>query len=197
MANANSIYGAKLAAPLANPTAATVFLTQDSVTANAASSSTPTKAAVVYLPEVEVDSVNLGTSPVKWPLGTSVWSVRVVGRASTGTSGTFTVALQIGNSTTAGSNTTITASALVGTFNLLGNYEFQFNLSYDPTSKLLAGTAGGWSGTGGVVVATALITPVTLDLSLGKQPLCVTGIFGTSNASNVGYLDAFSVEVLG
>jgi hypothetical protein len=198
MANANSIYGAKLAAPLANPTAASVFLTQDSVTANAASSSLPTKAAVVYLPEVEVDAVNLGNNAgVKWPLGTSVWSVRLVGRAATGTSGTFTVALQIGNSTTAGTNTTITASALVGTFNLLGNYEFQFNLSYDPTSKLLAGNAGGWSGTTGTAVAGAAITPVTVDLSLGKQALCVTGIFGTSNVNNIGYLDAFTLEVVG
>jgi hypothetical protein len=198
MANANSIYGAKLAAPLANPTAASVFLTQDSVTANAASSSLPTKAAVIYLPEVEVDAVNLGNNAgVKWPLGAVAYSVRLVGRAAAGTSGNFTVALQIGSSTTTASNTTISAPTMLGAFNLLGNYEFTYNLSYDPTSKLLSGTAGGWGGTGGVIVAGAAITPVTVDLSLGKQALCVTGIFGTSNVNNIGYLDAFTLEVVG
>ena len=97
MPGTNDIYGAKAAAPLTNPTAAAVFLTQDSVTANAASSSTPTKAAVVYLPEVEVDSVNLGNNAgVKWPLGATKYNVRIAGRCAAGASTTATFALQLG-----------------------------------------------------------------------------------------------------
>ena len=197
MANANSIYGAKLAAPLANPTAASVFLTQDSVTSNAASSSTPTKAAVIYLPEVEVDSVNLGNNAgVKWPLGTVAYTVHLVGRASAGTSGTFAVAVQIGSSTTAGNNTTL-FTATAQTYNLLGNYQVILNLTYDPTSKLLSGSAKSAGGTTEALQIEVAMTSQTVDLSLGKQALCVTGIFGTSNASNIGYLDDFTLEVVG
>lgn len=191
MANTESIYGAKLAAPLGNVTAASVFLTQDSVTANAAASSYPTKAAVVYLPEVQVDNYNLGTA-TKWPLAARLWSVRIAGRVSAGTSGTFAVALQIGNSTTAASNTvlfTMTAQ----TYNLLGDYQIGITLIYDPTSKLLTGTASSSGGSTQTLQALVAITSQTVDLSTGKQPLCVTGIFGTSNASNVAYLDQFSL----
>jgi hypothetical protein len=197
MANVNSIYGAKLAAPLANPTAATVFLTQDSVTANAASSSLPTKAAVVYLPEVEVDSVNLGTSPVKWPLGAVAYNVRLTGRVAAGASTTVTFALQLGNSTTSGSNTTIaTSAALTSTnFNLLGNYQAAFALAYDPTSKLLTGNVTFWGGTTAATLVSASVTPATVDLSLGKQALCVTALVNTGNASTLAYLDSFTVEV--
>jgi hypothetical protein len=196
MANANSIYGAKLAAPLANPTAATVFLTQDSVTANAASSSTPTKAAVVYLPEVEVDSVNLGTSTVKWPLGAVSYNVRLTGRVAAGASGTASVALQIGSSTTAGSNTTLFTGG-TPTYNLLGDFQLVLTLLYDPTSKLLSGTGSSFGGSTGAFVGSAAITSQTVDLSLGKQALCATAIFGTSNASNVVTLDSFTLEVVG
>jgi hypothetical protein len=197
MANANSIYGAKLAAPLANPTAASVFLTQDSVTANAASSSLPTKAAVIYLPEVEVDSVNLGNNAgVKWPIGAVSYNVRLTGRVAAGTSGSFGVAVQIGSSTTAGSNTTLFTGG-TPTYNLLGDFQLALTLIYDPTSKLLSGTASSIGGTTAVAIGAVALTSQTVDLSLGKVALCATGIFGTSNANNVANLDSFTLEVVG
>lgn len=195
MANANSIYGAKSAAPLANPTAASVFLTQDSVTSNAASSSTPTKAAVVWLPEVEVDTANIGTA-TKWPLGAVSYILRLTGRVAAGTSGTFGLTVQIGSSTTAGSNTTLFTGG-TPTYNLLGDFQLVLTLIYDPTSKLLSGSASSIGGTTAVLVATAALTSQTVDLSLGKVALCATGIFGTSNANNVANLDSFTLEVVG
>lgn len=191
MANTESIYGAKLAAPLGNVTAASVFLTQDSVTANAAASSYPTKAAVVYLPEVQVDNYNVGTA-TKWPLAARCWSIRLVGRVVPGTSGTFAIALQIGSSTTAASNTVL-FTGTAQTYATSGDYQFSVTLLYDPTSKLLTGTVSASGGSTQTLQALGAITSQTVDLSTGKQPLCVTGIFGTSNASNVAYLDQFSL----
>lgn len=197
MANVNTIYNAKAAAPLANATAATVFLTQDSVTSNAQSSSVPTKAAVIWIPEVEVDSANLGNNAgVKWPLGAVSYNIRLVGRVSAGTSGTFGVAVQIGSSTTAASNTTL-FTATAQTYNLLGDYQVLINLLYDPTTKQFTGSASSSGGSTQTLQALAALTAQTVDLSLGKVALCATGIFGTSNASNVGYLDSFTLEVAG
>lgn len=191
MANSESIYGQKLPAPLGNVTAASVFLTQDSVTANALSPSTATQAVVVYLPEVQVDNYNLGAA-TKWPLGLRIWSLRVTGRVVAGTSGTFAIAVQIGKSTTAGSNTTLfTGNAL--TYNLQGDFVFAITLSYNPGAKLLTGSASGYGGTVTTLQALGALTPQTVDLSTGKQPLCVTGVFGTSNANNVANLDQFSL----
>jgi hypothetical protein len=194
MPNVNHIYGSKLAAPLANPTAASVFLTQDSVTANAQASSFPTKAAVVYLPETEVDNFNVGTA-TKWPLQAQQWSLRLAGRVSAGTSGTFGVAVQIGSSTAAGSNTNL-FTATAQTYNLLGDFIVEITLVYDPTSKLLSGSASSSGGTTNTLQALAAITAQTIDLSLGKAALCATGIFGTSNASNTAWLDEFALGVL-
>jgi hypothetical protein len=194
MPNVNHIYGSKLAAPLANPTAASVFLTQDSVTANAQASSVPLKASVVYLPETEVDNFNVGTN-TKWPLQAQQWSLRLAGRVSAGTSGTFGIAVQIGSSTTTGNNTTL-FTATAQTYNLLGDYIVDMTLVYDPTSKLLSGSASSSGGSTNTLQSLTALTAQTVDLSLGKQPLCATGIFGTSNASNVAFLDEFALGVL-
>jgi hypothetical protein len=195
MANVNTIYNAKAAAPLANATAASVFLTQESVVSNAASSSTPTKAAVIWIPEVEVDTANLGTA-TKWPLGAVSYNIRLVGRVSAGTSGTFAVAVQIGSSTTAASNTTL-FTATAQTYNLLGDFQVLINLLYDPTTKQFTGSASSSGGSTQTLQALAALTAQTVDLSLGKAALCATGIFGTSNASNVANLDSFTLEVAG
>jgi hypothetical protein len=198
MPGTNDIYGGKASAPLTNPTAAAVFLTQDSVTSNAASPSTPTKANVVYLPEVESDSVNLGNNAgVKWPLGAVRYSVRIAGRVAAGASTTATFTLQLGNSTTPGSNTTVaTGSALTtGVFNLLGNYQIVYSLVYDPTSKLLSGSVSGNGGSTNAIVTPATVTPTTVDLSLGKQALCFTALVATGNAATLVYLDEFALEI--
>ena len=54
------------------------------------------------------------------------------------------------------------------------------------------------SGTGGT--ATTLVTPgtvtaTTVDLSLGKQPHCVTALVATGNAATLVYLDEFCLEI--
>lgn len=196
MANVNSTSNAKLAAPLGNVTAATVFQTQDSVTANAASSSAPLKAAVVYLDEYQVDNFNL-QSATKFPLTSRVYALNISGRVSAGTSGTFGVAVQIGSSTTAASNTTL-FTATAQTYNLLGDFVVQATLVYDPTAKVLTGTMSSNGGSTPTLQALAAINPgQSIDLSLGKQPLCATGVFGTSNASNAAWLDSFTLGVVG
>jgi len=186
MANVNSVSSAKLAAPLGNVTAATVFQTQDSVTANAASSSSPLKAAVVFLDEIQVDNFNL-QSATKWPLTSRVYSLTLNGRVSPGTSGTFGVAVQIGSSTTAGSNTVL-FTPTAQTYSAAGDFYVQATLVYDATSKVLAGqfTSNG-------VTSVTAISGQSVDLSLGKQALTVTGVFGTSNASNAAWLDGFTL----
>jgi hypothetical protein len=196
MGNTNTIYTAKNAAPLTNPTSATVWQVTDTV-------AHPTLAAAIYLPDYEsypasnvISTEAAPTVPINAPAGATVWTVRVVGRVTTGTSSTFTLALQIGNSVTQASNTAFVTLQSAVTY-AAGSYGF-FNtavITWDPTSGLLSGTtAAGVQGSTRAVPTATAITGVAVTLLGAKVGLVATALFGTSNTGNIAYLDSFTLE---
>lgn len=175
MAGGNTRYQAKAAATLAivSSTAAAVFVT-------AADS---TKPCIVYFPVITAKS--------------ALFCVRAWGRFTTGTSGTALATLQYGTSVTASSNTDIAALG-ANTVATNGNWNIATELAWDSTSKILRGSMWGTSGDTptilGLVVNTA--TKSSVDLSLSGLGIVCSATFGTSNASNVAFLDGLTMEVL-
>lgn len=197
MANTDTIYIAKNAAPLVNPTSATVFQVTDTV-------AHPTLAAAIYLPDYEsypasgTISTEAPPSPaINAPQGVTQWNVRVKGRVTVGTSGTFTLAVQYGNSVTQASNTAlVTLQSAVTYASATNNFVNSFFLTWDPVSLLLSGSTGaGIQGsTRAIPTATVIAGVASVNLIGNKVGLVVTALFGTSNTGNIAYLDEFSVE---
>jgi len=195
MASSNAIYTAKNAAPLVNPVAATVFIVTDTV-------AHPTLAAAVYLPDYEaypasgVISTEAPPVPaVNAPPGVTTWEIKVKGRVTPGVSGTFTLALQVGNSTTPGSNTALVTLQSAVTYATSQNFWHDLILSWDPTSQLLSGqTISGVQGSTRAIITPTVIAGATVNLLGNKVGLVLTGLFGTSNAANIAALDEFVVE---
>lgn len=176
MANANTCYRAKAAANLANPiTNAVPFVTSQSATV----------AAAVYFPIVS---------------GTTSAAFRVVarGRSTTGTSGNSAVSLQFGNSVSAATNTIVAApTTQTNAANCVWLIDAIF--TWDATKKQLEGTFYAINGSTVNRTTDAATTTVTaVDLSTGAAGNCIVaaGLFGTSNASNVMFLDELALEVL-
>lgn len=178
MATANARYVAKRAATLAivSSTAAACFVT----------AADATKPCILYFPTC------LATT-------TYLFGVRAWGRFTTGTSGTALATIQYGTSVTAGSNTDICALG-ANTVATNGNWSISTELQWDSTSQILRGSMWGTSGDTptilGLVVNTATKTGVDLTTASTSIGLVMSAKFGTSNASNVAFLDGFEMEVL-
>lgn len=176
MPNANTIYLAKAAASQTNPiTNAVPFATTQS----------SSLAAAVYFPIVS------GTT-------SAAFKVRARGRSTTGTSGNFACSLQFGNSTAASTNTVVAApTTQTNAANCV--WFIEANFVWDATKQQLEGTFYAINGSTVNVTSDAATTTVTaVDLSTGAAGNCIVAaaLFGTSNASNIAYLDALSLEVL-
>lgn len=176
MAGTNTIYRAKRAASLANPiTNAVPFVTSDSSTV----------AAAVYFPSIA------GTT-------SAAFKIKARGRSTTGTSGNFAISLQFGNSTAASTNTIIYAPTTQTNAN---NCVWMIDafLVWDATKQQLETVGCAINGSTVNFSAYAAGTTVTaVDLSTGASgnSIVVAALFGTSNASNIAYLDELSLEVL-
>lgn len=218
MANTNSPYIAKNAAPLVNPTTATLFQQLPSPIATVASTQV---AKPVYTKYACYAQAGAGTSN---NINIVRIAVRASGRVTTGASSTFVPALVLfANSgitpPALASSTTAAATLSSATFATnSGNWFIDWSLVWDPNSGYVSGTFSGQQTNGaGTATTTAAtgITPISgytltappsnlpttpaqnlavstaeLDLFFG-----VTGIFGTGNAANTAYLDNFEVEV--
>lgn len=177
MGNANSVYGAKNAAALVNPTSASVFVQ----TINSA------KAASVYFDPF----------PISGGTGTSVNVLRFIlfawGRATSGTTSNFLAKIQYGTSVTAGSNTdvfTLTNRSYVSTSS---NWFVTADCIWDATSQKIDGNGSG--NNLNTLETGAAITQVTgVDLTQSNLGFSIAAVFGSSNASNVCYLDGFVME---
>lgn len=171
MSQALTTWKSKRAATLSNPTSAAVFVTAEN-SANA---------AVVYFPIITQTS--------------AAFRFRARGRSHAGTSGNWTPAVQFGSSATAGSNTTIaTATARTNANDCAWLIEGM--LFWDSTKQQLGGTFMALNGS--TVTQdnpAATTTKTSVDLSVAGNALCCTGLFGTSNAANNGFLDELSLEV--
>lgn len=176
MAGTNTIYRAKKAASLTNPiTNAVPFVTSDSSSV----------AASVFFPQI------VGTT-------SAAFKVRARGRSTTGTSGNFACSFQFGNSTAASTNTVVCAPATqTNAANCVWFLEAVF--VWDATKQQLENTFYAINGSTVNRTADAAGTTVTaVDLSTGAagNSIVAAALFGTSNASNIAYLDELSLEVL-
>lgn len=171
MANANTVYRAKKAATLTDPTSATTFK----------DSSDSTKPAIVYFPLT--------------PTGTSkMFRVRAVGRVTTAGSYNWTPKVSIGTSATAGSNTIVAAATARAIATTTAVWEITVTFAWNGTSNLLKGHFSALNGSTAVLDAEAVTTSVTADLSSATSVgVTVEGTIGTGGSC---FLDELSLEVL-
>jgi hypothetical protein len=175
----NTVYKAQDAASLANPiTTASVFLNAKGKT---------TYATFVKMPS----SISL--------LKGQLFEIIASGRATTGGNYTWIAAIQYtanvnalaaATSTNNTAFTTLTARSINTT--TLGWYMRAVCL-WDGTS--IVGQLQGYNA-GTIETADAAISAVAADLTLETAGFVVTGIFGTTSASNIGYLDSFILKVV-
>ncbi len=176
MSNVATVYSAKLAASLANPTALATFV----------QSNNSALAAAVYFPTI----VPTGS------LQSARFNVKAWGRCTAGTSGNMDATLYFGTSVTAASNTALGALG-VQTNAAKAHWFIDAILIWDSNGQVLDGLYSGASGSTLALKANTLVTPKTaVDLTAAGSGLTVGGIFGTSNAGNIYYMDGFTLEVL-
>jgi len=104
--------------------------------------------------------------------------------------------LYFGTSVTAASNTALGALG-VQTNAAKAHWFIDAILIWDSNGQVLDGLYSGASGSTLALKANTLVTPKTaVDLTAAGSGLTVGGIFGTSNAGNIYYMDGFTLEVL-
>lgn len=172
MATADTIYRAPLAASSANPvTTAYVWRKNSDSTA----------AAVLYIPSTSAKSVK--------------FKVSALGRVTSGGSYTWVPNIQYGTSTTAASNTTVAAASSRTIATTTAVWCIEATFLWDVTSQILKGQFWAINGSTQVLDVPAITTVVTsVDLSIAGNGFVCSGLIGTTNASNIGYLDEFSLE---
>jgi hypothetical protein len=226
MANSDSTYIARNAAPLVNPTSATIFSGTISPIATVASTQVVKSAFVRYAGYLQGGA---GTSN---NINLVRISVRAAGRIVFGAAGSFTPSIAIGTAgTTVAPLPTSSAINILGSLTPLaasgagvGMFDITINLDWDPNSGLIAPTVTGTestlvAGTGamsltanaagnvqtGYVGVAPLTTLPTTAAAAAAQVnnggevslfFLCTGLFSATNANNLAYLDAMAVEVL-
>lgn len=176
MAAIGTIYRAKKAATLTNPTSATTFLQSDD----------STKAAVVYFPVL--DSTVTSAS----------YAFRARGRATTVGSHNVTPKVSFGSSTTAGSNTVIAAATARASATTTESWEIWGVLNWNSTLKSLQGWFSAVNGSTAVLDAAAVLTnvPTSVLMADSGNALSVEITIATGGAGTFGYLDELTLEVL-
>lgn len=169
MANNNTIYLAKRAAALTNPTSATVFVQSDN-------SANP---AIVYIP---------GDSRLQG----KIIKVRASGKAISGTTSNFKATIQYGTSATAGSNTDVAALTNRSYASTTGEWWIEAVFSWDSASQKLNGKFNGSNlNTADTDAVTTQVTSV--DLSASGLGFVVSALFGSTNAANIATLSELSL----
>lgn len=224
MANTNTPYIAKNAAPLVNPTVATVFQQAPSPIATVQITQIPRSAYVRYAGYAQIGA---GTSN---NINLVNFQVRASGRVTFGVAGSFTPSIAIaaaGSSVaplpTSATNVVLASLApITATGAGTGLWSMSLNLTWDPNSGIIVGSYNGVQGTtvsgasaGGIVAPTSVtpatgyvITPPLSTLATtpaqntaqinngGELALFFvqTGLFSASNATNVAYQDVLQTE---
>jgi hypothetical protein len=202
MSSANTPYVAKNAAPLVNPTTATVFTP---TVLNAALPVSPYSAYVAYNVYNTLTSTTTQTAPNLSGhadnVNAAIFTLRAYGRVTGGATTNFTPSLLFGRSATYGSNT-VMGSLTASAFNTAsGLWSLRADLYWDVTSGQISGTLSGLNGSTAALIAAALVTPVTGQTPVGGANsqsffFSIGGLFSASNAGNIAYLDGFEVEDL-
>ena len=177
MANANSIYRAKKATALTDPTSATTFKQADS----------SSKAACVFFPVF----AQATAPPVL------AFKFRALGRATTTGSHNVTPKVSYGVSTTAGSNTIIAAATARAVATTTASWVIWGDLIWDSTSQVLQGSFSAMNGSTNVLDSAAVLTSsvTAVDFSQSGLGLSVEITIATGGG-DIGYLDDLSLEVL-
>lgn len=184
MPNGNSVYIAKSAANLANPTSASVFLQRLDTT----------KATAVRIP---------------WEFTSTTGNLKLFvsarGHATTGTTSNFLAKLQfitdatpsgLVTAATAGNNTDLVTLTNRSYVSLTKDWYIEATLIWNSTSQRLTGQADGLNAET-IETARAAITALTaVDLTTGKCGIVCAALFGTSNAGNIATLDELALEVM-
>jgi hypothetical protein len=220
MANANTPYIAKAAAPLVNPTAATIFTTIPNSLATIAATQPTQSAYVVYKAYAAQNAAGtaVGASSNQ---NIVLLSIKAAGRVVGGTTTNFTPTLYFGRALGTGNipgTGVVPVGSLTATaFNSAsGNWYLNATLIWDFASGQINGSLNGVAGSGGTETLTGLsaFTPIT-GQTLSPQPTSVAqsanyltqngelalffsvgGVFSASNAGNIAYLDLFQSEEL-
>src|SRR5215831_12279461 len=127
----------------------------------------------------------------------AAFTVWVQGYVTTGTTSNWTPKLYYGNSTTIGSNTGIAAPSGVSLATLTRSWYIAATLNWDSGSKRLTGSFD--SQIGDTYVAPASLSVVAVSLKKKAADITtvgfsVTGIFGSTNASNTAVVDFFEIQ---
>lgn len=219
MANTNTPYIAKPAASLVNPiTTAVVF--QQTASPIATVSATQT-AKAVFVKYNGYSQYGVGVSN---NIDLIRILVTAAGRAVGGTTVNFTPSLLIapatantGISLTLATNTTVFSPTAMAFNSANGNWVIKAEMLWDPISGQINGLTSGYGGaTTQTTTASTALTPltgytltaapstqsyttaVTIPAPTGELVLFfgVAGLFSTTNAGNIAYLDLLSVEEL-
>ena len=218
MANTNTPYIAKAAASLVNPiTTAVVFQQSASPIATVAATQTAKAAFVKY------NGFSQSGAGVSDNINLVRIMVTAAGRAVGGTTVNFTPSLLISPaglsipSLTLATNTTIFSPTAMAFNSANGNWIIKAELVWDPVSGQINGLSSGYGGaTTQTTTASTAITPltgytatapvstqsyttvVTIPAATGELVLyfAVAGLFSTTNAGNIAYLDLLQVEEL-
>lgn len=219
MANSDSTYIAKPAASLVNPiTTAVVFQQTSSPIATVSATQT---AKAVFVKYNGYSQYGVGVSN-----NVDLVRLKVVaaGRATGGTTVNFTPSMLIapaaantGISLTLATNTTVFSPTAMAFNSASGNWKIEIELIWDPISGQINGLSSGYGGASTqTTTAITAITPltgytVTAPPSTQSYTAAVTipaptgeivfyfgvaGLFSTTNANNVAYLDLLQVEEL-
>ena len=126
-------------------------------------------------------------------LNNRTFRLRVAGRCGSGTTSNFTVAVYFGVSTTIGSNTKIATTAATAMASANHNFLIDVTMNYDTASNKVQGQYGG-NIANGLITAAGLTNVLTSfsDVAEG-QGFTVTGLFGSTNASNQAIIDTFEL----
>jgi hypothetical protein len=175
MSQANTIYQAKKAAALTNPTSASTFVQSDS----------SSKAAAVYFPVIMSGVTN------------AAFRFRARGRATTVGSHNVTPKVSYGVSTTAGSNTIIAAATARACATTTCIWSIWGELFWDSTSQVLKGMFSAINGSTSVLDAAAVLTSTvsSVDFTATGLGLSVECTIATGGGDS-GFLDSLELEVL-
>lgn len=143
--------------------------------------------------------------PASNKLKAKPWYVLVGGRAGSGTTSNFTAAVYFGNSTTISSNTAIATTSTNALASANHNWFLEILCMWDSTSKKIQGNFTGQVANTLVALAALSNVVTSVDLSLAdtdfsataagtNKLLTVTGLFGSSNASNTAIVDYFEIQ---
>lgn len=135
--------------------------------------------------------------PANGELSNKMFRIRVAGRVVPGATSNFTYALYAGTTITSGNKmATSAATSYVLTTN--GSFWLVYEGFWDSSSKQIMGTF--WGNQNNTIldltVASNIIAADPNPTLATTQKFLVTGLFGTSNASNTAFIDVFEWEVL-